>query len=232
MCGSIRSAQIEWSRQRDFSGPNFKAYRSILMKLTYFTLSGITNGFNCIWPPSTSFRNSRLMPRKPVPKEISIGESLQRQIRYVIARRLSNIPRDNISILLPAQEYSVFHRATAGARRIELDGNNREDLIRKALKKQLKHDSFLGSQQELRRPRSETRELSLWNDARALGKWLALQDCGLSTVNGLDYSKALVGGDIAIVHAITILPSLVEILPSFIGQALHSHERAPGGDAT
>jgi hypothetical protein len=144
-------------------------------------------------------------PQRRINREkdtIQQGDSIKIQIRNAIARRLTEVPRSGINASFPSQEYSVFHRITATAKRTALNGKDRESLIGLALKKKLKSDRFLASAQEPTRPRSEVRVLDILQNFHALSFWLRFDHCDIPSIQGCGNARVLTGGDIAIVTRI------------------------------
>jgi hypothetical protein len=119
----------------------------------------------------------------------NIGDSLRILASKKIVRRAKNVPRDNLTFLLPAQEYVAFHGVTKDWQRVELNGLDRQQLVGKALRGNRKHDAYLQAGLEPSRPASETRSITAWANPKQMAKFYSAGFSGACV--GFESNRAL-----------------------------------------
>jgi hypothetical protein len=128
---------------------------------------------------------------------------------------MSAKPRERLYFTVPLVTYHEFHECFRNFKRVELDGKKEDQLARRG---DAKSGLVVDRRLLFPQPKSETRELWLWDGSQpgALGEFdddsctgdiadfLALQCCHLRKVVGLGHIKLLAKGGLSFVYHIRV----------------------------
>jgi len=157
-------------------------------------------------------------PRPPPPAKRQHANSrrpsfpLHYRIMLSIGRRVNNIPRERLYFLLHLVSYNDFHNVFRDFQRIELDKCGKDQLARRGLRRgrSTTRDWLDVSIPVRPAPKSETRELWLWNSngngisypKNCIAKFLSFQCTHLKSIVGHGNARILPQGDLTFVYHI------------------------------